>query len=80
MVTQLAEQFIVWLDSLAQDNMGIALAVVAVVSALGGLLLAAALRLLRALLPLMVVAGAVILCWHMGLLDQCYQWLMTLGQ
>lgn len=75
MVTQLAEQFIVWLDSLAQDNMGIALVVVAVVAALSGLVLTAVLRLLRALLPFLILAGAVALCWHTGLLDRCWQWL-----
>ena len=79
MVTQLAEQFIVWLDSLAQANIGIALIVVAVVAALSGLLLAAALRLLRALLPFLVVAGTIALCWHTGLLAQCYQSFISLG-
>ena len=79
MVTQLAEQFVVWLDALAQANIGIALVVVAVVTALSGLLLAAALRLLRALLPFLVLAGALVLCWHTGLLDQCWEWLVSLG-
>ena len=80
MVTQLAEQFIGWLDSVAQANMGIALGVVAVVAALSGLLLAAALRLLRALLPFLVVAGAVVLCWHAGLLDHCWRSLMSMAR
>jgi len=78
MVTQLAEQFIAWINSLAQDNVGIALTLILGLAALSGLLLAAALRLLRALLPFLVVAGAVALCWHAGLLDQCYEWLLSL--
>lgn len=76
----MAEEFIVWLDSLAQDNIAIALAVVVVVAALSGLLLAVALRLLRALLPFLVLAGTVALCWYTGLLDHCYQLFTSLGQ
>lgn len=80
MAAYLADQFITWIKSLAQDNVGIALTLIVGLAALGGLLLAAALRLLRALLPFLVVAGAAALCWQTGLLGQCYEWLAGLGQ
>jgi len=79
MAAHLVEQLVVWVSSLAQENIGIALSLVLCFAALSGLLLVAALRLLRALLPSLVVTGAVVLCWRAGLLDQCYQWLMSLG-
>lgn len=80
MAAYLAERLIVWISSLAQDNIAIALAVVLGIGALGGLLLAAVLRLLRALLPFLVLAGVLALCWRTGLLGQCYHWLVSLGQ
>ena len=77
MFSQLLEQFTVWLDSLtARGNIAITLAVIGVVAVLSGLLLVAALRLLRALLPSLVLAVAVALCWYAGLLNQ---WLLSLG-
>ena len=79
MAAYLADQFIAWINSLAQDNMGIALTLIVGLAALSGLLLAAILRLLRTLLPFLVMAGALALCWHTGLLDQCYEWLVSLG-
>jgi len=75
----LANQLGVWINSLSQGNAGIALATVAVLAALSGLIMAAILRLLRVLLPWLVLAGTAALCWHLGLLDQCWQWLMSLG-
>ena len=78
MAACLADELIACINSLAQDNVGIALTLIVGLAALGGLLLAAALRLLRALLPFLVVAGAVALCWHAGLLDRCYEWLLSL--
>ncbi len=77
---QLVKQFIAWLNNLAQSDIVITLAVIGIVAALSGLLVAAILRLLRALLPFLVVTGAVVLCWHTGLLGQCYQWFTSLGQ
>jgi len=79
MAAYLVDQFIAWINSLAQDNVGIALTLILGLAALSGLLLAAALRLLRALLPFLVLAATVALCWHAGLLNQCYQWLVSLG-
>ena len=67
---QLVEQFIAWLNNLAQSDIVITLAAIGIVAALSGLLLAAILRLLRTLPPFLVVAGAVVLCWYMGLLDR----------
>ncbi|MBL7208745.1 MAG: hypothetical protein ISS52_01475 [Dehalococcoidia bacterium] len=78
MAAYLADQFIAWINSLAQDNVGIALTLILGLAALSGLLLVAALRLLRTLLPFLVVTGTVVLCWHTGLLDQCYEWLLSL--
>jgi len=77
---QLVEQFIAWLNNLAQSDIVITLAVIGIVAALSGLLLASILRLLRTLLPFLVVTGAVVLCWHTGLLEQYYQLLLSMGQ
>ncbi len=67
MAASLAEQFAAWLANLAHYNIAITLAMVLGLSAL--LLLALVLRLFRALLPLLVLAGAVALCWYTGMLD-----------
>jgi len=58
--------------------LAIALAVVLGFAALDGLLLAILLKLLRALLPWLVLAGAIALCWYAGLLDHCWSWLTSL--
>jgi len=78
MAAQLAGQLIDMVKSLAQGNALIALAVVISLAALGGLLLATVLRLLRALLPWLVIAGAIALCWQVGLLDQGLSWVAGL--
>ncbi len=75
---QLLEQFTTWVSSLAQENLAIALVAVLGFAALGGPLLAILLKLLRALLPWLVLAGAIVLCWYTGLLDRCWSWLTSL--
>jgi len=75
---QLLEQFTTWVSSLAQENLAIALVAVLGFATLGGPLLAILLKLLRALLPWLVLAGAIALCWYTGLLDRCWSWLTSL--
>jgi len=77
MPAYIAEQLIARVKSLAQHSLAIALAVVVVFAALGGLLLATVLKLLRILLPWLVLAGTAAFCWRTGLLNQCWQWLMS---
>jgi len=63
------------IGGLAREQPGIALIAVLALAALGGLLLAGILRLLRALLPWLVLAGTAFICWQTGLLQQCWHWL-----
>lgn len=79
MAKYLMEQLSGWVGSLAAQNMAAALAVVAVLAVLSGLLLAMVLRLLRTVLPWLVAAAAISLLWYAGVLQRCWQWLLGLG-
>lgn len=72
------EQLILCIQSLSQGNLLLALVVVAAFVAIAGMLLAMIIRVIRAVLPFLIVASFVALCWQMGLLNQCWQWLGNL--
>ena len=69
------EQLVSGIQAFSQGNPLLALVLVAALAAVAGLLLAMIIRVIRAVLPLLILAGFVLLCWQMGLLHQCWQWL-----
>lgn len=71
-------QLLQWINNLAQGNIAVALAVILSLAAVVGLLLSVVLKLLRILLPWLMIAAVVAFCWHTGLLEQCWQWLGNL--
>jgi hypothetical protein len=72
------EQMVTYIQAFSQGNLLLTLVLIAAIVAVTGIMLAMIIRVIRALLPFMAIAGFVALCWQMGLVNWCWQWLGNL--
>lgn len=74
MAAQLVKHLAALIQVLAQQNALGTLVAAMVIATLCGLVIAVMLRLLRWLLPWLLLAGVIFVCWKIWLLQPLWQW------